>query len=81
MADLLLQGITFATGLDCLQCCQQSTCISLSAALAGCWAPHFVLRQCGGCDGRQLQLGPDRQLLGCRLLRWLGMAADQLMRW
>jgi hypothetical protein len=41
----------------------------------------FCLRQCGSCDGRQLQPGPDRQLLGCRLLRWLGMAADQLMRW
>jgi hypothetical protein len=46
-ADLLLNGIIFLTGLDCLQRCHQPTSTRLSAALAGCWAPHFVVRQCG----------------------------------
>jgi hypothetical protein len=37
------------TCLDCLQRCHQSTSTYLLAALAGCWAPHFVVRQCGSC--------------------------------
>jgi hypothetical protein len=57
-AGLLLKGITFAIGLDRLQCCHQPPGACLTAAPAGCRAPLcFLVRQRGSCAWQTVTTG------------------------